>query len=123
MPVDDALPEPIETVVLALVSRPGVSNTPSPYVVGQPRRAEAIIVDNDQPRPSTGRLPDRSFHLMRPGANGTWWRIECSTNLIQWSVLCTNSVTDGALHFVDPDGDELPQRFYRALPDSNPPDE
>jgi hypothetical protein len=121
VPVDDALPERIETVVLALAGWPVVSNALPPYVVGQPRRAAALIVDNDQPRPSTGMLPDRNFHLTRPGDNGTWWRIEGSTNLISWSVLGTNSVTDGAIHFVDPDGDELPQRFYRAVPELNPP--
>jgi len=121
VPIDDALPEPVETVVLALITAPVVSNAPPRYGVGQLRRAAAIIVDNDQPRPLTGLLPDRSFHIMRPGANGTWWRIECPTNLIHWSALGTNSVTDGALHFVDPDGDELPQRFYRAMPELNPP--
>lgn len=123
VPLDDTLPERIETVVLSLVGPPVSPTVPPPYALGQPRRAAAMIVDNDQPRPSTGMLPDRSFHIMRPGDNGTWWRIECSTNLVDWTALCTNSVTDGAIHFVDPDGAELPQRFYRALPESNPPDE
>jgi hypothetical protein len=121
MPIDDALPERIETVVLALASSPSVSNASPAYVVGQPRRAAAIIVDNDQPRPVTRMLPDRNFHIMRPADNGTWWRIECSTNLVHWSVLCTNSVTDGAIHFVDPDSDQLPQRFYRLIQELNPP--
>jgi len=93
---------------------------PSPYVIGLPARAAAIIVDNDQPRPCTGRLPDRCFHLMQPGNNGAWFRIECSTDLVHWTALCTNSVTDGAIHFVDPDADMATQRFYRAVPEINP---
>ena len=120
LPVDDALPERIETVVLGLMEPPYGSPLPSPYVVGKPARAAAIIVDNDQPRPSTGRLPDRCFHLTQPGSNGDWFRVECSTNLVDWTVLCTNSVTDGAIHFVDPDADTATQRFYRAEPENNP---
>jgi hypothetical protein len=30
---------------------------------------------------------------------------------------------DGAIDFVDPDADELPARFYRAVPESSPPPE
>lgn len=121
LPVDDALPEKIETVVLGLIEPPYGSPLPSPYIVGRPARAAAIIVDNDQPRPCTGRLPDRCFHLTQPASNGDWYRIEYSADLINWTTLCTNSVTDGALHFVDPDADEAAQRFYRAVPETNPP--
>ena len=120
LPVDDSLPEKIETVVLELTEPPYGSPLPSPYVIGKPARAAAIIVDNDQPRPSTGRLADRCFHLVHPGNNGDWFRIEYSTNLIEWTVLCTNTVTDGAIHFVDPDADESSQRFYRVMPDVSP---
>jgi hypothetical protein len=78
-------------------------------------------VDNDQLRPCTGRLPDGCFHLAQPGTNGGWYRIECSTNLIHWTALFTNSVTDGAIHFVDPDADTTSQGFYRAVPEANLP--
>ena len=57
---------------------------------------------------------------MRPGGNGQWFRIECSTNMVHWTAICTNAVTDGALHFVDPETDDLPRRFYRAVPEANP---
>lgn len=120
-PLDDKLPERIETVILGLIEPPYASPLPSPYVVGRPARAAAIIVDNDQPRPGTGRLPDRCFLLTQPGRNGDWFRIESSSNLMDWVILCTNSVTDGAIHFVDPDATDAPQRFYRALPASAPP--
>jgi hypothetical protein len=121
VPVDDKLTERIETVVLRLTEPPYGSPLPSPYTIGSPARAAAIIVDNDQPRPCTGRLPDRCFHLTQPATNGAWFRIEASANLIDWTVLCANSVTDGAIHFVDPDADETSQRFYRAVPEANPP--
>lgn len=101
VPVGDALPERIETVVLGLIEPPYGSPLPSPYVVGKQARAPAIIVDNDQPRPCTEHLADRCFHLTQPGRNGDWCRIEFSTNLLDWTVICTNGVTDGAIHFVD----------------------
>jgi hypothetical protein len=123
VPLDDALHELIETVVLSLSLPPDPTDSTPPYHIGSPGRAAAIIVDNDHPRPVTGALPDRSFHIMQPGANGTWWRIECSTDLVHWTPLSTNVVTDGAVHFVDPDAAEMPQRFYRALPETNPPAE
>jgi len=78
-------------------------------------------VDNDAQRPATSVLSDRCFHVMRPGTNGTSWRIDCSTNLVDWTPVCTTTVTDGAIHFVDPDADDLTQRYYRALPDTSPP--
>jgi hypothetical protein len=114
IPIDDSISEPTETIRLAL--RPAVSGAPPAYMIGKPAHAGAILVDNDQPRPNSGTLSDRSFHLMQPGANGAWFRIETSTNLVSWTTLTTNLVTDGALHFVDPETTELPRRFYRAVP-------
>jgi len=122
-PVDDLLPECLETVVLGLRAPPDTPSNVPPYLVGYPGRAAAIIVDNDQPRPGTGVLPDRCFHVMKPGPNGSWWRIECSHDMVHWTPVCTNMVTDGAIHFVDPDADDLPTRFYRAVPEPNPPTE
>jgi len=120
VPLDDAVPERIETVVLTVYELPLASPLPPPYTVGKPARAAAIIVDNDQPRPGTGRLSDHCFHLTRPGTNGGWFRIECSTDLIHWTALCTNTVTDGAMHFVDPDADTVSQRFYRVVAEPAP---
>jgi hypothetical protein len=121
VPVDDALREGIETVVLNPYVLSPTSPLPPPYLIGNPTRAAAIIVDNDLPRPLTGALSDRCFHITRPGANGSWWRIECSTDLLSWMPLSTNQVTDGALHFVDPDAADLAKRFYRAVPEADPP--
>ncbi len=123
VPFDDALPEPVESVVLRLHVPPTVGSAVPPYVIGCPGQAAAIIVDNDGPRPCTGMLPDRCFHLSTPGTDGAWFRIESSTDLRQWTPLCSNAVTNGAIHFVDPDADEAPARFYRAVPEAVPPPE
>jgi hypothetical protein len=116
-PIDDSLSEGIETVVLTV--------RPSPaYTVGVPLRAAAIIIDNDQPRPPCLLLSDHQFHLGQPATNGFCFRIEASTDLRQWLPICTNVVTDGALHFVDSDAPPLNVRFYRAVPEPGlPPDD
>jgi len=121
VPLDDNLREKVETVVLQLCVPPTALTVVPSYLIGFPSRAAAIIVDNDCPRPGTGPLPDRCFHWARPGTNGTWWRIECSTDMINWTAVGATPVMDGALDFVDPDAGELPNRFYRAVPETNPP--
>ena len=123
LPVDDALLERHETAVLELTFPPTGPDIMPSYAPGTPRRAAAVIVDNDRPRPISGRLPDRGFHFTQPGTNGAWHRIETSTDLIHWTSLLTNVVTDGAVHFVDPDAADAPARFYRAVPEPNAPAE
>ena len=71
------------------------------------------------PCPSISRLSDGLFHLNFPGTTGWRFRIEGSTDLKNWTPVCTNVVTDGALHFVDPDSSDLPRRFYRTLPEAD----
>lgn len=121
VPIDDPVPERVETVVLGLRLPPDATNVKPAYYIGCPRRAAAILVDDDKPRPVSGRLEDHCFHLALTGNNGSWVRIESSTDTVHWTPLCTVQVTDGAIHFVDPDADELSSRFYRAVPESNPP--
>ena len=116
-PIDDNLAEGIETVVLQLQPSPA-------YTVGFPSRASAFIIDNDLPRPPCRLLPDGQFHFCEPATNGSFFRIEASADLRHWMPLCTNVVTDGALHFVDPDAPPLNLRFYRAEPEPGlPPDD
>jgi hypothetical protein len=120
VPVDDRLAEGIETVVLALA--PSDTDPPS-YTIGRSSRAAAIIVDNDALRPRCVRLPGGLFHVCVPGTDGDGYRLEASSNLTDWVTLCTSVVSDGAIHFVDPDVQALPYRFYRALPDATPAEE
>lgn len=93
------------------------------YNVGWPGQAAAIIVDNDHPRPPSLRLDDGLFHLCTPDTDGFSYRLEASTDLLNWEPVCYNVVTDGALHFVDPDGPEMPARFYRVMPEVELPEE
>ena len=40
--------------------------------------------------------------------------VECSTNLVNWTALATNTLGAGPLYFSDPASGNFPQRFYRA---------
>jgi hypothetical protein len=115
-PIDDAEPEHTETVVLTL-------NPSHDYLIGDHHHAQAIIVDNDHPRPHTGPLHDGSFHISLPGINGAAYRIEASSNLVDWTTVSVSGVTDGAIHFADPDAPDNGQRFYRVVPEPTPPTE
>ena len=117
-PIRDQQTEPIETVLVAVEADP----SPGPiarYTVGQPSKAAAAIADSNQPPPAGLRTADGLFHLCLPGENGFGFRLECSTDLTHWLPLCTNVVTDGAIHFVDPDADGHAHRFYRVVPETN----
>ena len=112
-PMDDNRPEPIETVVVTLVADD--SAVPR-YTLGTPRRAAAIIVDNDRPRPNCLRLPDGLFNLCLPAGTNSCFRVEVTRDLKEWTPLCTVPASDGWAHFVDPDAPGLPHRFYRCVP-------
>jgi len=120
VPIDDGPPDVNKTVVLTL--KPS-TNTPPDYLVGIPRRAAAIIIGSDGPRPVTSMLSGDCFHLATPGPDAAWYYIECSTNLIDWLPVCTNQVINGSIDFVDPDAQGNPARFYRTMPLIGPPSE
>src|SRR5207253_11023721 len=116
-PIDDSIPERIESVVLSLKPPSSTSTSAPPaYLIGFPARAAAIIVDNDQPRPASCRLNEGLFHLCLPGTNGYGYSVSASGDLVNWTSLGTNVVTDGAIHYVDPDAVGLGQRFYQVAP-------
>jgi hypothetical protein len=122
VPLDDEDNELIETVVLTL-REPEPPVAPPPYLIGFPSKAAAFILDTDQTRPPCQMLSDGLFHLCQPGTNGFCFRIEATSNLVDWVPVCTNIVTDAAIHFVDPDAASFGHRFYRVLPEANlPPD-
>jgi hypothetical protein len=116
VPIDDNIVEGIETVLLTLQPSPSDA---AAYQIGPARRAAAIIVDNDSPRPPCAVLRDGMFHLCSPGTNGYTYCVRASSNLVNWTAVCTNIVTEGAVHFVDPDATDLRNRFYYVVPDSN----
>ena len=119
IPLEDTVIEHEETVVLELA--PDSADAPS-YIVGETRRAAAIIADNDH-RPPCMRLPGGLYHLCRPATDGQRLRVEASCNLVDWTPLSSITVTDGAFHFVDADADGLPHRFYRVVPDTTAAEE
>ena len=123
VPIDDTIPEGIESVILGLKLPPlPLADGDNPYTLGYSRRAAAIIADNDLPRPPMTCLGDGLFHICRPGTNGFCYRIDATTNLTDWTAICTNRVLEGAIQYVDPDAPSLPARFYRILPADCPPE-
>jgi len=119
VPIDDGPPDVKKTVILTLTAS---TNTPPDYLVGNPRRAAAIILDPG-PSPVSGMLPGGCFHLVAPGPDAAWFYVQCSTDLVNWTSICTNQVIKGSIDFVDPDAANNPSRFYRAVPLANPPSE
>ncbi len=120
VPIDDGPADVNKTVILALTPS---TNTPPDYLLGFPRRAAAVILDSDGPRPMTGMLPGNCFHLVTPGPDAVWFCIEYSTNMVNWTPVCTNQVINGSIDFVDPDAQGNPSRFYLSAPLNNQPSE
>jgi hypothetical protein len=120
VPLDDGPPDISSTVILKL--NPS-TNAPPDFLLGYPRVAAALIVDSAWPRPPTGVLPDKCFHLSSTGPAGAWFHVEASADLLNWVPICTNQVVNGAIDFVDPDAQASQTRFYRAVPELVPPAE
>ena len=108
----------ISTVILSLTPD---TNKPPGYLVGIPRKAEAIILNGTPVWPPTALLPDQTFHLKATGPDGAWFHIEYSSDLANWTALCTNQVVGGAIDFLDPDAPAATARYYRAVPERGPP--
>src|SRR5207249_11633195 len=89
---------------------------PTPHttsLVGCPAQAAAIILDGPLPRPTTGLLADKCFHVSAAGPDGAWFHIEYTTDMLHWTHICTNQVIQGSIDFVDPDAQSDQLRFYR----------
>jgi hypothetical protein len=41
--------------------------------------------------------------------------------MLKWTPICTNQVVNGAVDFIDPAASATQSRFYRAVPETNPP--
>jgi hypothetical protein len=114
VPLDDGPPDINSTVVLRLT--PGTN-----YLIGLPKAAAAIILDSRWPQPSTRMMPGNSFNLSATGPDGAWFHMEYSTDLLNWTPICTNQVVNGSIDFVDPGAQNAPARFYRTVPEAGPP--
>ena len=115
---------PFLTVVLALTEPPppvSPANTPPPYTIGWPGKAEAIILEDcNVALPVTGVLPDATFNVCLPAANGMNFCLQISTNLATWVPVCTNTVVKSAILFADPEAAAFGNRYYRAVPVTGP---
>ena len=114
VPLDDGPPDINSTVVLKLT--PGTN-----YVLGFPRTAAAIILDSRWPQPLTCMMPGNVFNLNSSGPDGAWFHVDYSTDLLNWTPICTNQVVNGSIDFVDPDAQNASSRFYRTVPEAGPP--
>jgi hypothetical protein len=53
------------------------------------------------------------FRLLLSADTPTTCIVECSTDLVQWKPICTNTVNGGAVELRDWEGSAGPMRFYR----------
>ena len=115
VPIDDGQPDHLSTVILEL--------TPSADYLVDPWHFEAaaIILDRPALQPVASLLPDHCFHLNATGPDGAWVRLEATTDLFNWTPICTNQVFNGSFDFVDPAAQGSQLRFYRTVPESNAP--
>lgn len=107
-PIDDRRPERTETVIARLEDS-------HHYDLGRRRRAGAIIVDNDAPRPGCSLLDDGNFHFRADALPGQCYRLEGSDNLRDWETLVDCLLGEDAAHFVDAERSDLPRRFIRLV--------
>jgi hypothetical protein len=56
------------------------------------------------------------FKLLWHGAPGVGWRLDASTNLVDWLTLISTNSPDGLGVYIDSDSLMLPRRFYRLAP-------
>jgi hypothetical protein len=117
IPIDNGSNNVPKTVILTL-ARPPYALVD--YIIGFPRRAEVIIL-YQWPLPVPLLLPDGSFQLNANGPDGAWFYIQNSTDLVNWSSVCTNQVIEGSMDYIDPNAPGSPAGFYRALPLTNLP--
>ncbi len=119
VPIDDELPEKLESVVICLRPSP-LASILETYLVGAPGQAAAVIADNDVPRLPYACLGDGLISWSTPAPDGECFRIECSNDLQRWAELCTLRATGGSLDYTDAEAMAYDRRFYRAVPVSCP---
>lgn len=118
IPTDLIQSTAVKTVILTLDKS---TNTPPDYIVGIPSRAAAIIVNPPRPCPVASVLPDKCFRLSMPGPDGAWFSIESSSDLVNWTSICTNQVVNGSIDYIDPNACGASAIYYRVVPVMNVP--
>jgi len=113
-PINDDLPERIETVLLRLVDPP--FDSLATYEIGRPARAGAVILDNDY-RLMTQLLPGPAFLAHLPVMAGAPYRLESSGDLDGWLEESSGVATEDGAAFVDDDLSGNSRRFFRVVPE------
>ena len=119
-PIDDNLPERIETVRLQLI--PSLLGIPAAYEIGRPARAGAVILDNDHLLLTPEPLPD-GLHLRLPVLEGTPFRLESSSDFVNWEEEACDLANEDGVSFVEGELATRPQRFFRVVPEYGELDE
>ena len=121
----DNLAEDIESVVVELMPPPPVGfapDFPPVYIIGSRRHAAAVIADAgpaDVARAATCTPVAGALHISFKATTGNY-RVEASTDLINWETVSTTSAVNDTVHFVETDRAIFPRRFYRIVPEPMP---
>jgi hypothetical protein len=111
-PVNDNLPERIETVILRLTPPPF---DPPAYELGRPIRAGAVILDNDYPLLAGESLSSAGVQLRLSALDGTPFRLESSPDLANWEAEASGIVVEGGVSFVEDEIHGQQVRFFRVI--------
>lgn len=114
VPLDDNLPERVETVILRLTLPPAGVAT---YAIGRPARAGAVILDSECQLRTPEGLPDGSMHLKLDVAAGLRFRLESSANLRDWEPEVSAVAKTEAHNYLEVAPGEHPHRFFRIVPE------
>lgn len=111
-------------VILSLMQPPGVTNSASAtYQVGTPAKAGAVILEENVlpiTRPLLHNFVDHSVHVSLPATNGMNFCLQYSSNFVDWTTVCTNTVLKGSAQFVDPDACNRSGGLYRIIRAAGP---
>jgi hypothetical protein len=123
-PLADNLVEDIESIVVELMPPPpvGFPDFPPVYIIGSRGHAAAVIADaghSDVARAATCTPVAGALHISFRATAGNY-RVEASTDLINWETVSTTSAVNDTVNFVETDRAAFPRRFYRIVPEPMP---
>jgi hypothetical protein len=123
-PLADNLAEDFESVVLELMPPPpGAFTSPPVYTIGSRRHAAAVIADAGPEviahAAATCTPVAGALHISFKATAGNY-RVEASTDLVNWETVSTTSAVNDTVNFVETDRSTFPRRFYRIVPEPMP---
>jgi len=124
-PLADNLAEDFESVVVELMPPPPAGfapDFPPVYTIGSRSHAAAVIADAGPEviaRAATCTPVAGALHISFKATAGNY-RVEASTDLINWETISTTSAVNDTVNFVETDRGRFPRRFYRIVPEPMP---